>query len=247
MKALVVGAGQIGRAIHDIIRPYHEVHLRDMDDYPLAGVDVLHICYPDTPVFSTFTRGYIEQYKPSLTIIHSSVSVGTTETCGPSVVHAPVRGRHPKLASEIPAFTIFVAGLNREDVRRACEYLEGCNLVTRPVYNPKETELCKLLSNIHMGLEIAWRQEVQRMLDKYGVPVLTYKEWEESYNMGYRITGDEHFTRPIMRPDPIGGHCILQCMDILNAQHPSKVFEFIKESNEKAKRSDTVGRETVSA
>jgi UDP-N-acetyl-D-mannosaminuronate dehydrogenase len=127
-------------------------------------------------------------------------------------------------------------------------YLEGFNVVTKPVYYPMATEACKLLSNIHMGVEIAWRQEAQRILDGFGIDSKVYEEWEDTYNMGYRITGDEQLTRPRLRPDPIGGHCILQCTEILSAQYPSHIFDFIKESNEKAKRHLTeTARETVNA
>jgi len=240
MKVLVIGSGQIGKAIHEIIKPFHDVHIRDIDDMSMDGIEVLHICYPDGIDFIENTENYIRQYKPALTIIHSSVAVETTEEINGHVVHVPVRGRHPKLAQEIPAFRLFVGGKDKEDVLKACAYLEGCGLVTKQVEGTRGTEICKLLSNIHMGLEIAWRQEVERILKQYEVSPSIYEEWEESYNLGYRITGDEHLTRPILNPGPIGGHCILQCTDILSSKYPSHVFDFIKESNEKAKRDSNI-------
>lgn len=235
MKVLIIGNGQIGRAMQEILSPKHEVHIRDVEDYPLSGVDYLHICYPDSLYFVQETRKYIAQYKPTVTIIHSSIGVGKTIACGSHVVHAPIRGRHPHLAKQIPAFPIFVGGENDEDTALVCGYLEGCNLVAVPVKNPMGTELVKLLSNVHMGLEIAWRQEVARILQASNVDPLIYERWEESYNEGYRITDNENLTRPRMRPDPIGGHCILECTDILGKTFQSKAFDFIKESNEKEK------------
>lgn len=235
MKVLIVGNGQIGQAMQSILAPYHDVHIRDLAGYPLSDVKVLHICYPDSEVFVNETRAYIKEYHPDFTIIHSSVGIGKTIACGSHVLHVPVRGRHPHLAAQIPAFPLFVGGENKEDRDVAVAYLEGCNLVATPVNDPTGTELVKLLSNIHMGLEITWRQEVGRILEHYNVDPLIYDRWEDSYNEGYRITNNEQLTRPRLSPDPIGGHCILECTEILGNQYESKAFEFIKESNEKAK------------
>lgn len=248
MKVLVIGAGQIGDAIrHIIAQTNHEVHIRDIADYPLSNVDVLHICYPDSRTFVKDTKAYIATYQPKMTIIHSSVSVGTTQKCGTKVVHVPVRGRHPNLAEQIPAFPLFVGGFDKQLNAEAVAYLEGCNLVACDVGDPMGTELVKLLSNIHMGLEIAWRQEVKRLLEYFAINPLVYERWEDSYNEGYRMTGDEQLTRPRLKPDPIGGHCILECTKILADQIHSKVFEFILESNEKEKAKRNGHRETVKA
>ena len=237
MKALVIGAGQIGQAVYKIIKPVHEAHLRDVEEMSVDGIEVLHICYPDSLDFVTNTLAYIERYQPAFTLIHSSIAVGKTDECGEHVLHCPVRGRHPNLEKEIPAFQLFVAGRKEEDALKAQEYLERCDLVVKRIDEPRATEVCKLLSNIHMGLEIAWRQEVDRILSEFGISAGIYEAWEDSYNLGYRITGDEHLTRPRLKPDPIGGHCILQCLEILRAQYGSTLLDAINESNEKTKRS----------
>lgn len=248
MKVLILGNGQIGQAMEAILSPYHKVTVKDTEDLQLSGVEIMHVCYPDSIYFLTETQAYMEQYRPKLTIIHSSVSPGKTAACGSHVVNCPVRGRHPNLAKEIPAFPLFIGGESREDVALAVEYLSGCNLVCADAGDPQGTELVKLLSNVHMGLEIAWRQEVKRMLDRFGVDPLVYERWEDSYKEGYRITDNEQLTRPRLRPDPIGGHCILECTDILSKRFESKIFDFIRESNE-TERTKTNGhaRETVSA
>lgn len=249
MKVLIIGNGQIGQAIKNILSPFHDVHIRDLKDYPLTGVDYLHICYPDSQSFVNDTKKYVEEYHPRLTLIHSSIGIGKTHDLGEGVVHCPIRGRHPHLTDQIPAFPIFVGGENKENVKEAAEYLAGCNLVCKMVYDSMATEACKILSNVHMGLEIAWRQEVGRIFEYLGLDQRVYEEWEDSYNEGYRITNNEQLTRPRLRTDPIGGHCILECTDIIGKTFKSKAFEFIKESNEteKAKRSKARTPETVNA
>ena len=232
MKSLVIGAGQIGTAIYEIIKPFHKSYIRDISDIRESGFEILHICYPEHENFVLNTRAYIDKYSPELTIIHSSVSVGTTDICGEHVVYSPIRGRHPNLVPEIRTYEKFIAGRNEDDVSVAANYFLKCGLNVMVDYNPVNLELMKLLSNIHMGVEIAWRQEVERIIRKYGASSSIYNLWEDSYAQGYKRLGQDHLMRPRMRPDPIGGHCILECTDILSQQYPSKIFEFIQESND---------------
>ena len=63
MKVLVIGSGQIGKAIHEIIKPFHDVHIRDIDDMSMDGIEVLqHLMEesPDTPVIMISGHGNIE-------------------------------------------------------------------------------------------------------------------------------------------------------------------------------------------
>jgi hypothetical protein len=234
MKSLVIGAGQVGSGLFEIISKEHESYLRDIEDFPMAGIEVLHICYPEHDGFEETTKKYIEEYKPRLTIINSSITVGTTSKCGENVVYSPVRGRHPNLATEMLVYPKFVSGKNISDVVTATEYFEKCGWTVHASNSPETLELLKLLSNIHMGLEVAWRQEVKRILNHFNVRSEDYTLWEQTYNDGYVELGQEHLVRSMMSPDPIGGHCILECNQILKSQFPSKAFDFIQESNEKA-------------
>lgn len=234
MKSLVIGAGQVGSGLYEIINKHHESYIRDLEPLKCEGVEVLHICYPEHDGFEETTLKYIEEYKPLLTIINSSIPVGTTRKCGPNVVYSPVRGRHPNLATEMLKFPKFVSGTHLPNMILAANYFESCGWKVHASNSPETLELLKLLSNIHMGLEIAWRQEVGRILDKWDVSPNDYEMWEETYNDGYLGLGQKHLIRPQMRPDPIGGHCILECNQILKKQFPSKAFDFIQESNDRA-------------
>ncbi len=235
MKTLIIGRGQVGTALFELLSGHYETYIRDTENMELEGVEVLHICYPEHAGFPETTKKYIAQYKPKLTIINSSVTVGTTDQCGEHVVYSPIRGRHPKLASDLKLYAKFVFGVNPEDCELAKQYFENCDLKVCTDNNPRAGELVKVLSNVHMGVEVAWRQEVERILKKFAIDPALYEMWESTYRAGYYASGDNHLMRPLMNPGPIGGHCILPCTDILNAQYPSPIFEFIKQSNEKAK------------
>ena len=237
MKSLVIGAGQVGTALFDCIKGTHETAIRDIKEgKPINGIQVLHICYPDHDKFVENTQFYMDKYNPALTIVHSSVGIGKTDDLDSHVVYSPVRGRHPKLAKDMKIYQKFLFSENQEDLKIARRYFEECGIncfVCKA--SPKYGEVLKLLSNIHMGIEIAWRQEVDRIFKSFELNSKYYDFWEESYRLGYFESGDDNLARPSMRPDPIGGHCILPCTEILKKQYESPVLDWILESNEKAK------------
>lgn len=236
VKSLIIGSGQVGTALKENIQKFHETFIRDVSDFGLDGVEVLHICYPDHEGFEQTTKDYIHQYQPKVTIIHSSVRVGTTKKCGENVVYSPVRGRHPNLSSEMKLFVKFIGGGNDDCRMVARDYLRECGFVVVNSNDAESLELFKVISNIHMGWEIAWRQEVGRILDHFGVGSLEYEDWERTYRDGYISIKDWNLMRSVMRPDPIGGHCILPCVDLLRSQIDSKALDFIIESNERVKK-----------
>jgi len=237
MKSLIIGRGEVGEALFEVVRPYHSTFIRDVGECDLPSVEVMHICFPDSDDFIDEVKRYQQKYKPNLTIIHSSVAVGTTEEIGGRIVYSPIRGRHrPKLSVELKFFPKFIACSNKRDSDVAVAYFKECGwdvFTTRDIVG---TELVKMLSNIHMGVEIAWAQEVDRILKHFKGNPSTYEKWEESYNAGYFRVLQPHMMRPIMRPDPIGGHCILECIEILRQQFSSPIFEFVRSSNEEVKK-----------
>lgn len=245
MKSLIIGNGQIGSALHKIFSLAHESYIRDFEHLECRGVAILHVAYPYSESFVDQTLHYIDQYKPNVTVIHSSVPVGTTDKCGDHVVHSPERGRHPNLANEMLCFPKFIGGRNEDDLLIATAFFAKCSWPCIAMDNPCATELIKLLSNAHLGLEIAWRQEVDRMFSAYGVREKDiYDSWEDSYNVGHTVLGQQQLIRPRMRPDPIGGHCVKECVALLSDQIYSQAFEFIRRSN--AKREEEQKRQLSS-
>lgn len=248
MKSLIIGAGQIGDALYKIFSEAHQCYVRDIGSLKCEDVEVLHIAFPYSEGFIENVRAYIRQYRPSLTMIHSSVAVGTSLKCGEHVVHSPERGRHPNLVSEMRKFPKFIGGLNDADVAKAVDYVQLCDWFAIPCADPRWTELVKLLSNVHLGLEIAWRQEVDRIFSEMGAgdsDKQIYELWEDSYNLAHKALGQEQLIRPRLKPGPIGGHCIIPCTKILASQIPSVAFEMILKTNERTKNRKK-GQESLS-
>lgn len=233
MKSLVIGKGQVGEAIYENIKIAHESYIRDIEPFACEGVEVLHICFPYSASFVDHVKKYVEEYKPKLVIVNSSVLVGTTKKLGKEFVYSPVRGRHPKLVKEVKDYIKVVASENLASVKMAGNYFEKCGLDVYESIDPTGVELMKLLSNVHMGVEILWRQEVERMLKAFKVSPALYENWEQQYLNGYFRTGDFNLIRSTMNPGPIGGHCILDCVDILSKNFASKLLDLIVESNNK--------------
>jgi UDP-N-acetyl-D-mannosaminuronate dehydrogenase len=145
------------------------------------------------------TGFYILEYKPKLTIIHSSVTPGTTALLAAfngGVIHSPVRGRQPHLAKEMFSYPKYIGGKDTELLDIAAEFFKACNWPVVRIDNPTSTELIKLLSNVHMGLEIAWRQEVSRILTQFKVDEEDYVHWEQTYHVGYILNNQTHLIRP---------------------------------------------------
>lgn len=240
MKSLVIGQGQIGSALYDVIKDHHESFIRDMDYLDVQGLEVMHICFPDSVNFVDYVEDYIHTYRPKLTIIHSSIGIGKTRVLGKRIVYSPMRGRHPKLSTQMKVFPKYVSAYDERDAEIASSYLKTCGFNVVISKSPHTLELVKLLSNIHMGLECAWAQEVERIVEHFEGDHEIYKEWEKSYSEGYKQVGDDHLIRPLMDAKPIGGHCIVECTDILSKQFHSQAFDFIRSSNEKCKREKEV-------
>jgi len=80
-KALVVGFGEVGRALYKVLLNSHSVWAVD-ESRPLpekaavGGFDFLHICIPYSPEFKRAVLAYQVRYRPDVTVIHSTVPVG---------------------------------------------------------------------------------------------------------------------------------------------------------------------------
>src|SRR3984957_11605419 len=75
-SVLVVGLGEIGQPLLEILRGAHDAAGRDMEDRPFDGVEVLHICFPYSPDFVASTARYVSLYEPRVGAGNSPVGTG---------------------------------------------------------------------------------------------------------------------------------------------------------------------------
>lgn len=229
-RVVVVGLGEVGKPLLQIVSEHHDVIGVDITPPTerFEEVDVLHICYPfQIKDFVGETARYIELFKPKVTIINSTVAIGTTravaERTGAVVVNSPVRGKHARMVEEMRSYAKFVGGLDLASAQDAAEHFESAGLKTRILSSPEATELAKLTETTYFGLMIAWAQELERYCDQagqnYGEVVSFYEE------IGF-------FPKVKYFPGVIGGHCVVPNIEILRKFDDSMMLRAIQSSNQ---------------
>lgn len=235
MIDLVIGMGEVGKPLADLLQLKRQVLCRDLEPTltgcDVCDVDTLHICIPYHPqTFVPDVIGYCEEYDPTLTIIHSTVVPGTTRQIDESqsqchVAYSPIRGRHQQMCRDLIRYTKFVAAPDICGERKASIYLSNLGLFAVEIMLPVEAlELAKLLETTYSGVLIAWAQEVQRFAAEVGVTnvakVLALTE-EVAYLPNH-----------VFYPGHIRGHCIMQNLALLEQVRSSPFIDSIIVSND---------------
>lgn len=218
MKSLIIGSGEVGMALNEVLKQAHDSHLVDINPPPLEGVEVLNLCFPYSPDFVKEARKYIQSYRPKFVINHSTVPIGTTRQLGDLAVHSPVNGRHPDLINSLRAFVKFIGATNAFASYEAARFLQLAGMNTMIFSSPETTELAKILCTTRFGWDIAFMKEAARICKEYKLPFHeVYTEWTWHYNQGYKNLNHLEFTRPALFPmsGGIGGHCIMPNCDLL--------------------------------
>lgn len=219
-ETLIIGNGEVGTALFDILsKTYHPVYKRDVKNIPIADkVLWLHICYPYSKDFIKITQGYIAQYNPLYTIIHSTVPVGTTRKIKDSNIwHSPIRGVHPNIAQGILTFEKYFGGEYNE---RVLNYFKNAGVKAIHASSPENTELAKILDTTYYGWNIVFCKEALRLCEKYGADFsMVYQAMNNSYNEGYQKLGMPNVVRPVLFPrlGKIGGHCVINNCGLLKS------------------------------
>jgi len=187
----------------------------------------MHVCFPfQKETFVEQVLGYIDQYRPTLTVINSTVASGTTRRIavesGAAVVNSPVRGKHARMQEELLHYIKFIGALDASSGQRAVDHFEEIGMKTRLLSSPEATEIAKLTETTYFGLLIAWAQEVERYCMKLGA---NYDEVVSFYDEIKFFPSVKYF------PGVIGGHCVMPNIAILRQQFPSGLVEAIVKSD----------------
>ena len=229
-SVVVVGLGEVGRPLFELI---------ERGGVPVAGIDVdtrelpapgsaelMHICFPyEIPDFVGEAARYIELLQPRLTVINSTVSVGTTravhERTGARIAHSPVRGKHVRMLEEISSYVKFVGAIDARTGAGVAEHFESLGLRTRVLPSPEATEFAKLTETTYFGLLIAWAQELERHCDALN---LDYDDITAFYE-------EIAFLPPKYFPGVIGGHCVMPNIELLSQLGDSALLDAIRSSD----------------
>jgi UDP-N-acetyl-D-mannosaminuronate dehydrogenase len=241
-SVVVVGLGEVGQPLLELLREAYPgavgIDVEPVELPERGTVDVLHVCFPfEVPDFVGEVARYVDLLDPRLTVVNSTVAVGTTreiaDRTGTPVASSPVRGKHAHMLEDMRRYAKFVAGIDEAATAAAVAHFEGAGLRTTALSAPEACELAKLSETTYFGVLIAWAQEVERYCDQAGV----------AYDEVVGIYEEIGFFPPVKYvPGVIGGHCVMPNIEILGALGEGILVEAVKASNErKVAREAAVG------
>jgi UDP-N-acetyl-D-mannosaminuronate dehydrogenase len=223
MKHLVIGVGQIGNAIKEILNcDGFDIKINDIIK---ENYDVLHICFPYSTQFIDAVNKYKSITSANLIIVHSTVPVGTCEKI--NAVSSPVRGVHPNLVEGIKNFIKYFGGPKAEEASKFFSDL-GIEVFNHP--DSKTVEAFKLWDTTIYGFNIILEKEIHRYCKENNVDFdLVYTHSNQSYNDGYEKLGLPQYKKYVLKhyDGKIGGHCVIPNLFLLN----SWISDLIKEKN----------------
>lgn len=201
-NGLVVGNGEVGRAISSIFK----CPAIDMGEVYDGPVEIMHICFGWTEQFEKFVKEYQERYHPKYTVVHSTVPVGTCSRL--NATHSPIRGMHPNLEDGVRTHTKFLGGPNAWQI---AEYFRDFGLKILLCDKSEATELGMLLGTECYRINIEFAKHAKELCDKHQVCFNeAYTLFAKEYNSGWLQLGRPEYVRQVLVPimAPIGGHCL---------------------------------------
>lgn len=229
---LVVGLGEIGKPLRRILALTYPTVGKDKEPVEWEGdVDVMHICYPYNEKFVSSVVEYQRKFKPGVTVINSTVPPPTTELVaqetGHAIAYSPVRGRHTTMERDLLRYRKYVRGEDSHAHKLTVAHFRHAGFVTdESVTTPRALELAKLMETSYSALLIAWAQEIKRYASAFcstNEEVLALTE-EPEYLPDY-----------IFHPGRIGGHCLMQNLNLLHQLRSSDFIQAIRRSNNATK------------
>jgi UDP-N-acetyl-D-mannosaminuronate dehydrogenase len=228
-KILVVGIGEVGSALADVIERTQPVLRHDLEPQDFdEPIEVMHLCVPyqSQGQFEATALSYIARFEPGLTIINSTVVPGTTRAVarksGRPVAYSPVRGKHVMMRDDLLRYVKFVASPVAEDADCAERHFRSAGMRSRRVNKVETLELAKLAETSYFGVLIAFAQELNRYAKGTGGD---YKEATEFFDEIDFLPQTRYF------PGVIGGHCVIPNIHLLKKIGPSPLFDAVLDSN----------------
>ena len=230
-KTLVVGLGEVGGALAEVLERAHPVLKHDIERQEFnEPIGVMHLCVPFTSraQFEPIAIEYIRRFQPELTIINSTVLPGTTrsiaEKTRSAVAYSPVRGKHVKMAKDLLYYVKFVAAGEEKWAEKAAAHFEQHGMKTRTLDRPETLEVAKLGETTYFGVIIAWAQEFNRYVERAGG---NYDQAIEFFEEVAFLPRQRYF------PGFIGGHCVIPNINLLLQIDSAPLLEAVLDSNQR--------------
>ena len=197
-KTLIIGAGEIGLALGEVLQETYSVEFYDRfkkeyEQEPKEKFKVIHLCFPYTEKFESEANIYGALYCASggIVVIHSTVKVGTTRKLGKKAINSPVVGRHPNLAPAIRTFIKHIGGIDPSSIWLARGFFALAGIRISILSSPEATEMGKILDTTYSAWNVVWMKEVKRICEESNLPFHeVYYLWGKDFNKGYTELGD---------------------------------------------------------
>ena len=243
----IIGYGEIGKAMARVCKEAgYKVMIRELkyDEIGKNHIDYLHVCIPEKErsVFVNIVRRAIRELKPRLSVINSSVSVGTTrkifrKTNSP-IVHSPIVGVHPYLYDSIKYhFRKIIGPVDGLSLGLAREHFKRLGLKVEIYDSPENSEAAKLLDLVYYTWNIIFCKWVNETCKKTGLNFdQVYVKHNRNYNKGYAKLRP-NVVRPILvhTKGPIGGHCTIPDTELFHKTFKNRFTGFILRENRRYK------------
>jgi len=238
VRCVVAGfLGEVGSAIYSILKDagyeVYGVDLKKKESFRGKKINFLHICIPfeNSQKFINEVKKLVREVDPERIIIHSSVLPGTSKKIHSitnlPVCYSPIRGQHDSLKQDILRYAKYISPLPKTDCDVFMDHLRNAKLKVI-AYNrsPNELELVKILDTCQYLSLIAWAQEAERILRRFGF----------NYNL-LRDFGEEHVKfypekRANIFPGVAGGHCLVPNAKLILKIYNSPFLKLFLKSNE---------------
>jgi len=245
MKSAIIGMGEVGTALYEILKTKYEVTGFDYATGPSRECEIMHVCIPHSDNLPEIVKSYAEAQNPKFIVIHSSVKVGTTdkvrELTGIPCFHSPIRGRHPQMKKGILTYVKYISYDEKTycfDAQKIANYFEACGIKTKVVKGLKTTELMKLLELCRYGVYLAFAKEQESICEHFGLDYESVvNEYERTRSEGLSMLGLGDLRNPILTPfkDFVGGHCTVEDMDLMLEQKETKLLKLATEIDRNTK------------
>lgn len=243
---LVIGIGEVGQPLREALEKARAGVIGiDMEPVTVdVSVGIMHVCFPfkDAAQFQDALVAYARKYSPEVIVINSTVVPGITRAieaaCMIPVVYSPVRGKHTKMLNELYNYVKFVAGADAEATERVMAHFESAGLRCEAMSSPEALELAKLLETTYFGLLIAWAQEMDRFAGAVNVDYL---------EIGRFFREIDYLPGVLFQPGYIGGHCVIQNIDLLQRRFQSDFLDAVKKSNDARKLELEQGQQQIAS
>ena len=221
MKTLIVGMGEVGIALAEVLKQYNPIcyDIKESRVDVWATPEIMHITFPYSDNFVQQVKEYQEKYEPKYTVVHSTVKPGTCAQVG--AVHSPTIGIHPFLEQGIRTFTKFLGG---EKASEVADYFRRVGLRVYLCERAETTEAMKILDTTYYALCIEFHKHIKELL---GNEFPNWTVYNEDYNRGYEKLGYPEYVRPNLVPimKKQGGHCTLSNCNFMDTPFTKLIKE----------------------